>query len=732
MSCCVPIRSSSKAASRFLLVRNRQTSRVCGHDAASTMRLYSTGPGKGGGPIKPTSKESAPSSIPASSGSGAVARADGNKDTGGGAASSSSGEDAPKTSGGAEGSASSPLTALSYVANIAFVAGLGYIGKQAYDSQQEASKLTKMHEDAQARAKKSFDEQQKLEKALAASEDGINSVRHKLAKEAQLRQGAERALSQTQEELANAQGTLARLLPPDEAHMTAEQKAAVRQRRAQIKDAQEILEGAVQSVLAGPTEKVRVQLEQARKKYVELAGTPEDGQQFPILVDPRHLETTLRRVDAVLADSEKQVAAVGKLDAAITKRDKDAMRAALGECRVLEVNPGAAKFFAELLLEPEKLLKQLAEDKKIELGALQDFNIADFVEAERALVAGGPDVDGSERTPLSREALEKRLLSRTQQLAENRRYFAARLADELQNFSEKIEAHAVEKVQQAKTRFQADAAKEFEGIKKGVEMEERERYEKMVSQAIGAVTEKLDEETKQKLATQKGQSVGELLQVRSAHSAALSELAGDIDALATVVNEDSEEIDRLKSQRKLHRLLNAATMMFDEKRAPLSEALLPLQTQTVDPVTNQMARAPGAKGGGTLLRSGLDVTRAFDNTLRSWVVACFVESPTNFWSHLYANVVGRFYHVSRGIISNGAGDEDRVDKALACLNAAAHYVDQGDLRNAIWVIDAMPTGFARDRVEPWVVEARAALVGENLFKALKARLQCLNAIHQTG
>ena len=133
---------------------------------------------------------------------------------------------------------------------------------------------------------------------------------------------------------------------------------------------------------------------------------------------------------------------------------------------VLDVSPPSEECFflplVSMVIMPGKLLDELASTKKTD--AFEAFSIDDFVESEHSTLEG-----------LTPEELRQRVLERTKQLAENRKFFGLRLHEALASFAEKFEAQAAERVEKALAKATAENGSRVEAAV--LEAKEAERAE---------------------------------------------------------------------------------------------------------------------------------------------------------------------------------------------------------------------------------------------------------------
>eukprot|EP00392_Amoebophrya_sp_AT5.2_P002399 g2404.t1 len=618
------------------------------------------------------------------------------------------------SSSGASSSSFSLAATASYAANVVLFGGVGYLGKQAYDSQQEAERLQKLSSEARKKAEQSFSETSKLQRALQESERGLSSSKRELEAQNRSKTDVERKLSQAQKNLSDAEGVIKRLLPPPEEELEPEEAVKQRTRRAaaaKAKTAVEDLIGLSKSPDVGPSATLLKQLAGAKEKYLEIAGKADagpGGAGVVLVEDPTEQTKFLQRVDLTLQEISAQLDALKKLEAAIQKRDKQLTEQRLTECETLlqhstsngaggavSKEVGHLKHLAELLLAPDKLLSELSLNHGNEL-ALTSFAVADFVQAEEDSLQKLADSALMKEDSAKKEAwLRNRVLNRTQQLAESRKFFGVRLAEEVASFNEKFEVKALEKIGAAEREFEAAKRSDITLMRQEVEEAAKASYDEKLGAELAKTTQKLEDEKQ--------------------------------SALTNYAMQAEEEMER-----------QYCSTSFDEQGSPITSALTPLSEQEIDPVLRKMALSGIEKcGDKTLVRGQNEVTKSFDHTIRKWVIASFVEKPNSFWSHLYANVIGRVYSVERKdpagaaapAAASAAASGGSLETTLGCLNTAARFVDKGDLRSAILALEGVPeSSFLREQIKPWLAEARSALCGELVLKAMQTRLQCLNVI----
>lgn len=96
-----------------------------------------------------------------------------------------------------------------------------------------------------------------------------------------------------------------------------------------------------------------------------------------------------------------------------------------------------------MVLMPGKLLDELSRATKAD--AFEAFSVDDFVHSEETAIA-----------ELSETELRVRVLDRTKQLAENRKFFGLRLHEALASFLEKFEAQAQDAAERALGKARAE------------------------------------------------------------------------------------------------------------------------------------------------------------------------------------------------------------------------------------------------------------------------------------
>lgn len=85
---------------------------------------------------------------------------------------------------------------------------------------------------------------------------------------------------------------------------------------------------------------------------------------------------------AVLQTCLSKLVAIKNLDEGVAMKSKAQCEKALLECEQKGIDPGYAGHMAQLVMQPEKLLGELVEDRRHDLDPFRTFSVQEFVDVE--------------------------------------------------------------------------------------------------------------------------------------------------------------------------------------------------------------------------------------------------------------------------------------------------------------------------------------------------------------
>jgi hypothetical protein len=128
--------------------------------------------------------------------------------------------------------------------------------------------------------------------------------------------------------------------------------------------------------------------------------------------------------------------------------------------------------------------------------------------------------------------------------------------------------------------------------------------------------------------------------------------------------------------------------------------------------------------------TAFQLSRAFQDQLSGFAAAAFVLPVRGLSSEFLSRFTSRvfsFLYVLRVEEVPAAGDPE-VRRNLEVLAKAAKFVEQGELREALALMEASLTGECRSRASGWMRDTRHALLLHQAAQALQAKARCLNAV----
>jgi len=417
----------------------------------------------------------------------------------------------------------------------------------------------------------------------------------------------------------------------------------------------------------------------------KLAGVDKDCPamaQALAVVEPARLHEALVQVGS--ADSEQRLAAlrVGAAERGGGMRVEDFVSAtaeAANHMDAPQLRKRAAELASAIVAHKNLLQRELEEESK---RATDELKTRCLGRVERSLEQYTRDRD--------RLLRERTAAMELAQEAETERELAA--------MRERIAAEAEEEVRELRELASADKERRL--------AEERSRLERRLASVLVPVVA-IEE------IVEKGQSVGQRAVASSSLASATLRVA---DALVAG-NDVQAELLSMQEACRSDSFVSRILALLPGETKDWSRGLVPTEPQ-------------------------LQLT--FEAQLSDFVAAAFAP-PTPSVEHttLLTGLLSRFHaraFASLYVLSASEAPEpeivscpvaktptEKTHQNLQVLARASRLVKQGDLRDALVVLDEMLSGVCRERAADWMQDARNTLLLQQTSRVLQAQARCLNA-----
>lgn len=409
------------------------------------------------------------------------------------------------------------------------------------------------------------------------------------------------------------------------------------------------------------------------------------------------------------SSSQRREAALARLKHVLEVGDMSLIAEALAEAKAAAVPSGAAEMM---------LAEGLGVETSTQIEDLLDMAEEFRVEPQQARAAELERCQGK-----SRKELEQRLVELTRMLASARLHSKARLEQALQTKMTQHELQALKalytSLKEAEKDFDQAAEVEFQELKQELRKQQEEAIAAAVAQAEQEAQEQWELEREQLMQ----QAEEAKLEAQADRVEEVVAMRKGFDDLEAVLKKDEAIMKRAHSYSRL----SAAVLN-------LEEALLRGNaTKELEAVQQAAAEAGDSFVSGLLKSLPVDLLaqpvptesglrHVLSEHLSRWATAALVPPDSGLLGELLGRAFRQFYILDGEDVC--MPQESETARNLRVLGKAAKHTN---VREALPLLDELQ-GLAAKRVEATTQEARQVLHVRQTLQAVKAHVQCLNAM----
>jgi len=415
-------------------------------------------------------------------------------------------------------------------------------------------------------------------------------------------------------------------------------------------------------------------------------------------VDRAHQSGYQRREEALV--HLKHALEVGDM-ALIAEALAEAKAAALPSCAEMQLAEGLG--IPEVSTQMEDLL-EMAEDFRME--------------PQQARAAEVERCQGK-----SRKQLEERMVELTRMLASARLHSKARLEQALQTKITQHELQALKalyaSLKEAEATFDQAAEAEFQDLKQELRQQQEEAIAAAVEEAEQAAQQQWELE-RQQLMQQAEEAKLEALADRVEEVVAMRKGFDDLEA---VLQKD----DAIMKKAHNYSRLSAAVLSLEEAllrggAAKELEALQQAATEAGDTFVSGLLQALPAELLTRPVPTESGLRHVLSDQLTNWATAALVPPDSGLLGELFGRAFRQLYILDGEDVC--MPQESETARNLRVIGKAAKHAN---VREALPLLEDLQ-GLSAQRAKAIALEARQVLQVRQTLQAVKARVQCVNAM----
>jgi len=462
--------------------------------------------------------------------------------------------------------------------------------------------------------------------------------------------------------------------------------------------------------------RLRTEYETDEERFASLQGALEEvGSNLP-RNDPVLIEVEGAAVHLDVKLQRKKI--VADLVEAFDRRDRSACGTHLRRAKSFGMSPSYEMLLVEHLLNPARLLEVL-ENKDHELEAtttVEPWLAEDFVKAEEEEINRIDDV----------AVLRKRLLERTEKLADAKKYHYSLYKKQIQDFMDAVEREGEAYLDHAfKTREEEEADK-ISKAKRLLTEELKNEHMEMQFDCLQNQQKHLNEQFQLRLDQEKDAYDLAVEREREDFLIDQNELKAELSAFEDIIERNGELLAELHNHRKLvndllgieNQIQRGQETNFDDVEDPFVKEVCKLSNH------------PRA----VVLKDPQDFADSFHRNLRPWTTAAFTTD--NSWKRYFlGKIFGRIYSpdslgfrvLPKTVDLPPAFRDPLIEVGMAGLQDAADHMKKGNLADALFALESLEgSPKLLENVKPWTMRARQSLILQQQLDILRAQIACLH------